>query len=70
MARTQRNRARRPRRTPGVASVIIPALNEARTIASVVRFARRDPMTAEVIVIDDGSIDGTPELAEAAGRAW
>lgn len=67
MARIQRNRSRRPRRAPGVASVIIPAMNEARTIASVVRFARRDPMTAEVIVIDDGSIDGTPELAEAAG---
>lgn len=56
------------KRSPrGHVSVVIPALNEARTIASVVRFARRDPCTAEVIVIDDGSVDGTPELAEAAG---
>ena len=48
-------------------SVIIPALNEAATIASVVSFARRSPGVSEVIVIDDGSIDGTPEFAHAAG---
>lgn len=48
-------------------SVIIPALNEANTIASVIEFARRGPGVDEVIVIDDGSIDGTPDLAQAAG---
>jgi glucosyl-3-phosphoglycerate synthase len=48
-------------------SVIIPVLNESETIASVVQFARRSPLVDEVIVIDDGSIDGTPELARAAG---
>lgn len=47
--------------------MVIPALNEARTIASVVRFALKDPEVAEVIVIDDGSVDGTPELAREAG---
>jgi len=57
----------RRHRPPGCASVIIPALNEARTIASVVRFSKRDPETAEVLVIDDGSVDGTPELAAEAG---
>lgn len=48
-------------------SVIIPVLNEAPTIGKVVEFALADPNVAEVIVIDDGSIDGSPRLAGAAG---
>ena len=48
-------------------SVIIPALNEATSIRSVVEFVRRSPQVHEVIVVDDGSLDGTPELALAAG---
>ncbi len=46
-------------------AVIIPAYNEARFIGSVVIQARRYAST--VIVVDDGSQDGTPEVAEAAG---
>jgi phosphoserine phosphatase len=48
-------------------TVVIPVLNESATIASVVQFARRCSLVGEVIVVDDGSIDGTPELAERAG---
>ncbi|MEX2316180.1 MAG: glycosyltransferase [Pirellulales bacterium] len=48
-------------------SIIIPVLNESPTVASVVSVARRAPGVAEVIVVDDGSIDGTPELAAQAG---
>lgn len=48
-------------------SVVVPVLNESRTIASVVRFAKKSPLVGEVLVVDDGSIDGTPELAAAAG---
>ncbi len=48
-------------------SVIIPALNEAKNIADVVRYALADSATAEVIVIDDSSIDETAQRAAQAG---
>lgn len=43
----------------------IPAYNEEQFIAEVVRKARR--FADEVIVVDDGSHDGTSEAAKAAG---
>lgn len=49
------------------ATVVIPALNEAARIAEVVRHALADPATAEVIVVDDSSIDDTVTLARQAG---
>jgi HAD superfamily phosphoserine phosphatase-like hydrolase len=48
-------------------SVVIPALNESANIASVIALAKRSPLVREVIVVDDGSVDGTPEIAQAAG---
>jgi glucosyl-3-phosphoglycerate synthase len=48
-------------------SIIIPALDVSATVSSVVKLALADPRVNEVIVVDNGSIDGTPELAEAAG---
>jgi hypothetical protein len=50
-----------------LASVIIPALNEEKAIASVIKYALSDPATGEVIVVDDSSIDQTAEIARAAG---
>jgi glucosyl-3-phosphoglycerate synthase len=44
------------------ATVLIPALNEAKRIAQVVAYARADPATGEV-----SSIDATAELARDAG---
>ncbi len=49
------------------ASVVIPALDEEARIAGVVRHALADPATAEVIVVDDGSIDDTAGRARRAG---
>jgi glycosyltransferase involved in cell wall biosynthesis len=48
-------------------SIVIPAKNEAATIADVVASARSEYPEAEIIVVDDGSTDATADLAEAAG---
>src|SRR5580693_685522 len=40
-------------------TVIIPALNEEKTIRQVIRQARRNPLVNEVIVVDDMSSDNT-----------
>ncbi len=44
-------------------SVIIPALNEEKTIGQVVKLARNSPHVSEVIVVDDKSMDNTVEEA-------
>lgn len=53
-------------------SVIMPALNECDAIASTVERAKRivesaGLMPCEIIVVDDGSSDGTGDLARVAG---
>ena len=47
-------------------SVVIPTLNEAQAIAEVVAGVPKDGVT-QIIVVDNGSIDGTAERASAAG---
>jgi glycosyltransferase involved in cell wall biosynthesis len=56
-----------PENCAGKVSVIVPILNEAPTIWDVVSFARRSSLTGEVLVIDDGSTDGSTDIARAAG---
>lgn len=48
-------------------TVIIPALNEEKTIESVVKFSFQHPLVNEVIVVDDTSEDNTAVVAKAAG---
>jgi glycosyltransferase involved in cell wall biosynthesis len=46
---------------------IVPALNEAATIGRVIQEIRDADPGFEILVVDDGSDDGTGEIAEAAG---
>ncbi len=48
-------------------SVLIPARNESATIGAVVGAVLQNLPQAEVLVVDDGSHDGTGETARAAG---
>ncbi|MEC0182665.1 glycosyltransferase [Paenibacillus peoriae] len=48
-------------------SVIIPAMNEQKTIRAVIREARRVHPRTEVIVVENGSSDRTAKVAASAG---
>jgi len=55
-------------------AVVIPALNEAPMVPELLR-ALRDSfqeygLEGEVLLVDDGSTDGTAELAEREGEGW
>ncbi len=46
-------------------SVIIPVYNEERTIQEILHRVRNVPLEKEIIVVNDGSNDKTPEILEA-----
>lgn len=48
-------------------AAVIPAYNEEATIGEVVRTVRQTPAVNEVLVVSDGSTDGTVEAAADAG---
>jgi glycosyltransferase involved in cell wall biosynthesis len=52
---------------PASVSVVIPAYNESASIAEVVGVLRAAARWREIIVVDDGSSDGTGDRAAAAG---
>lgn len=44
--------------------VVLPTFNEAATIEEVLRRTRAAVFSAQILVVDDGSPDGTPDIAE------
>ena len=48
-------------------TVIIPALNEEKTIGQVINFCQSEPDVSEIIVVDDRSEDKTVSIAKEAG---
>lgn len=48
-------------------SIIIPAFNEKKTISEIVKSVIDHPKVKEVMVVDDGSTDGTEAVAAGAG---
>lgn len=55
-------------------SLIVPAFNEAPVIPDLVRELKtafeRHELDGEVLLVDDGSTDGTADLAEKEGAGW
>ncbi len=45
-------------------TIIIPALNEEKTIGQVIRLAKKSQLVSEIIVVDDQSTDGTVAAAK------
>src|ERR1044071_4206255 len=62
--------APRPRPIPELLSIIVPVYNEVRTVRAVLdRLVSIDlPLPREILVVDDGSTDGTGDLLTAAER--
>jgi dolichol-phosphate mannosyltransferase len=60
-----------PMPSPAIAQhslVVLPTLDEAANIATVLRGIRDAAPEVDVLVVDDGSTDGTADRAEALGR--
>jgi dolichol-phosphate mannosyltransferase len=45
-------------------TIIMPVYNERNTVASIIERVRRVPIDKELIVVDDGSTDGTSEVLD------
>lgn len=48
-------------------SVIIPVYNEVHTILKIIQKVKEVPMDIEILVVDDGSTDGTREVLKESG---
>jgi len=50
-------------------SVVIPVFNERETVERLLRRVREVPLSLEIVVVDDGSTDGTRELLRSLDRS-
>jgi len=49
---------------------LVPAFNEAQNLARVVRELKRTAPEVDILIVNDGSTDGTTELLPSLGAAW
>jgi glycosyltransferase involved in cell wall biosynthesis len=56
------DRPHRNGETPPLLSVVIPVYNERKTLLEIIRRVREVPVPKELVLIDDGSTDGTRDL--------
>jgi dolichyl-phosphate beta-glucosyltransferase len=60
--------------SPPFLTLILPAYNESRrlprSLAAIRAYLERAGLAADVIVVDDGSEDGTSDVVTATARAW
>ena len=52
-----------------VVTVVVPVFNEAGTVAELLRRVRAVPCNVQIVVVDDGSTDGTLDLLRAEAAA-
>lgn len=50
--------------------VIIPAYNESANISKVIGSIRSQDLMLDILVVNDGSVDDTGNIAEATGKVW
>jgi len=55
---------------PRVLSVVVPCYNERATIRQILSRVAAVPLVHEIIVVDDGSTDGTPDLLRDLLSTW
>ena len=55
--------------TTACLAVVVPVYNEAATVANVVKTVLAQPLVQELIVVDDGSTDGTWEALQPLAKS-
>lgn len=59
-----------PTEVPGCVSIIIPVFNEVKSIDKLLQLVENSPVQKQIIVVDDGSTDGTREALEHTQRPF
>jgi glycosyltransferase involved in cell wall biosynthesis len=56
-------------RVPMKLSVVMPCYNEARTVHKIIGIVLAQPFDLELVIVDDGSTDGTPEKLQEIAKS-